>query len=238
MACLSADEVLRLCESAAAQPPVERALTILAAADPGTSRAELARLSIGERDARLLDVREATFGASAAAAAACTHCGERVEFTLSLAQLRAPRAAAPADELRADGLTLRFRVPDSDDVSAAQASPDPRGMLVARCLLDARRDGSPVAPAELPPSAVARLAAAIAASDPQAEVLLDYACPACGRSGQTLFDVAAFLWEELRAHARRLLFEVAALARGFGWREADILAMSAARRRAYLELLS
>jgi hypothetical protein len=238
MACLSAGDVLRVWETGAAQPPVERALTILAAATPNASRAELARLSIGERDARLLDVREATFGASAAAATACVHCGERVEFTLSLAEVRVPRAAVAADELEAEGLTLRYRVPNSEDVSEAQASPDPRGALVARCLLEASRDGSPVAPAELPPDAVARLAAAIVASDPQAEVLLDYSCPACGRGGQTLFDIAAFLWEELRAHARRLLLEVMALARAFGWREADILSMSATRRRAYLELLS
>lgn len=237
MACLSAGEILRVCETAAAQAPVERALTILAAATPGSARADLARLSIGERDARLLDVREATFGASATAATACVHCGERVEFTISLAAVRASRPALAEGELEAAGLLLRYRPPNSEDVCAAQASPDPRGALVARCLLEARRNGATVAQPELPPDVLAPLAAAIAASDPQAEVLMDYSCPACGRCGQTLFDIVAFLWEELRAHARRLLLEVAALARAFGWRETDILSMSAARRRAYLELL-
>jgi hypothetical protein len=55
-------------------------------------------------------------------------------------------------------------------------------------------------------------------------------------TGQTLFDIGRYLWEELRAQAVRLLHEVHTLARFYGWREADILALSAARRHAYLEL--
>jgi hypothetical protein len=53
-----------------------------------------------------------------------------------------------------------------------------------------------------------------------------------------MFDIGAFLWEEIAAQARRLLREVHTLARAYGWREADILVMSAARRQAYLEMVS
>jgi hypothetical protein len=168
---------------------------------------------------------------------ACARCGERVEFTLALAAVRAARPGIAAGEVEAAGWTLRFRAPNSEDLGAAAGAADPRRALAARCIVEARRDGAEVAEPDLPPPAFARLAEAIAESDPQADVLLDYSCPACGQDGQTLFDIAAFLWEEVRAQARRLLMEVAALAGAFGWREADILAMSPARRRAYLELV-
>lgn len=236
MASLSAADILRVWETASAQPPMDRALTILAAAAPATACADLARLSIGERDARLLDVRERTFGRVAAGAAACARCGERVEFTLALRDVRTETGPA-AGEVEADGWTLRFRAPNTEDVAAAVRALDPRRALAARCVVEARRDGAPVSEPDLPASVVSRLAAAMAESDPQAEVLLDYACPACGQPGQTLFDIAAFLWDEVRAEARRLLIEVATLARAFGWRETEILALSPARRRAYLELV-
>src|ERR1019366_2327941 len=45
------------------QPPVQRALVLLAAAHPESSPDALANLSIGRRDARLIALRELTFGA-------------------------------------------------------------------------------------------------------------------------------------------------------------------------------
>ena len=49
------------------------------------------------------------------------------------------------------------------------------------------------------------------------------------------FDVPAYLWEELDVRARRLLDEVHALARSYGWAEREILALSEVRRNAYLD---
>jgi hypothetical protein len=233
---LSAGDILRVWETASSEEPVDRALTILATVSSGASRDELARLPIGDRDARLLDVREGTFGPRATGVVACARCAERVEFALDLAALRFARPGTPEGEIDADGWTLRFRAPNSEDLSAAARAADPRRDLAGRCIIEARRSGAPVADPDLPADALALLAAAMAERDPQAEVLLDYACPVCGQQGQTHFDIAAFLWEEIRAQAQRLLMEVAALARAYGWREADILAMSPARRRAYLEL--
>jgi hypothetical protein len=69
------------------------------------------------------------------------------------------------------------------------------------------------------------------------DVQLSLACPACKRQWETAFDIASFLWGEIHAWAQRVLREVATLARVYGWREADILSMSAGRRQAYLELI-
>ena len=93
-------------------------------------------------------------------------------------------------------------------------------------MIEASWAGAAAAPGDLPDEVLAALADEMSARDPQAEVLLDLTCPTCGASWQTVFDIAAYFWAELAAEAKRLLREVDALARVYGWREADILALS------------
>ena len=72
--------------------------------------------------------------------------------------------------------------------------------------------------------------------DPLAAIDIPLDCLNCGHQWQPLFDIVSFFWTEIAAQARRLLREVHTLARYYGWREADILAMSAIRRQFYLEM--
>jgi hypothetical protein len=83
-----------------------------------------------------------------------------------------------------------------------------------------------------------RVSAVLSEHDAQADVTLAMRCVACGHAWQLLFDIGAFLWSEIDACATRLLGEVDALARAYGWREADILAMSGTRRAAYLGMVT
>jgi len=80
-------------------------------------------------------------------------------------------------------------------------------------------------------------AARMSEADPQADVQLSLTCPDCGHQWIACFDIAAFLWGELQAYARRLLLDVHELATAYAWPEASILAMSPARRQAYLDLV-
>jgi hypothetical protein len=84
----------------------------------------------------------------------------------------------------------------------------------------------------------ARVAEALEALDPLADIALDAACPSCGAANELQFDAAAFVWRELAARAPRILREVAELARTFHWSERDILAMPASRRAFYLAAAS
>ena len=84
---------------------------------------------------------------------------------------------------------------------------------------------------------ISELAAHLEAVDPDADMTLDVTCSACGARSEAVFDVAVYLWTEIEAEALRLLRDVHCLARGYGWGEADILALSPFRRRAYLELV-
>jgi len=239
---LSAYDLLRVWEVGEDQHPLDRALTLLAVACPEQTWDELAALSVGQRDARLLALREWTCGPRLNGFAECPRCAEGLEFEVAVADLRVtaePDAAEEARELDTDGLALRFRLPDSRDLAAALDCQDPaaaRSLLVQRCVLEASRDGVPVAHSELPAEAITGLARRMDECDLQAEVLLDLRCPACDHAWQALFDIATFFWAELAAQAKRLLREVHTLARAYGWREADILGMSARRRQFYLEM--
>jgi hypothetical protein len=75
-------------------------------------------------------------------------------------------------------------------------------------------------------------------ADPQADVQLALTCPACGHQWEATFDIASFFWSEIDSWAHRILREVHTLASAYGWREADILAMSPQRRQLYLEMVS
>jgi hypothetical protein len=241
---LSAHDLLEVWEVGQDRHPLDRALTLLDAASPELAWEELVGLSVGARDARLLTLREQTFGPRLAGFVECPRCAEGLEFEAAVADLRAPPAPDPGEEaweLVAGDISLRFRLPDSRDLAAAAACLDPaaaRSLLVRRCVLHASRGGKPVAGDDLPAEAVAGLARRMVEQDPQAETLLEFSCPACEHDWQALFDIVAFFWSELATRANYLLDEVHTLARAYGWREADILAMSAHRRRFYLEMVT
>jgi hypothetical protein len=111
-----------------------------------------------------------------------------------------------------------------------------RADLVRRCVIRVTRAGESVPPAEWPADLAAGLAEAVAAADPLTDVRIALTCVRCGHGWAVGFDPAAFFWTELDALARRLLNDVHRLASAYGWHEADILAMSAARRATYLRM--
>jgi hypothetical protein len=237
---LSDHQVLSAWETGLTQHPVDRALTILVNALPGTDRERLASMSVGQRDGYLMDVREANFGTGVSGVAECPGCGELLEWTLDLGEIRSPvgDAGGGPSRLALEEYELLYRLPDSTDLAAVVLGRDVAGgraALLRRCVLEAHREGVKIEPLSLPEEIILGLAAEMEARDPQAETLLDFQCPACGARWQALFDVLAFLWAEIQARARRLLGEVHALARAYGWSEAAILEMSPVRRRFYLE---
>jgi hypothetical protein len=238
---LSDHEVLCTWETGLTQHPVDRALTILAANLPDADQDRLGAMSVGQRDGQLMDVREANFGSEVSGVAECPECGELLEWTLDLGEIRSPMGDASEggpNRLSLEGYELLYRLPDSTDLAAVASGGDiagGRAVLLRRCVLEASKDGVKVEPESLPEEIVLGLAVEMEARDPQAETLLDFECPACGTRWQALFDVLMFLWAEIQARARRLLGEVHGLASAYGWSEAAILGMSPVRRRFYLE---
>jgi hypothetical protein len=241
---LSEPDLIRIWELGARQHPIDRALTILTAACPESAREELESLTVGLRDARLFSVRERIFGPRLQGLVECPECHGQLEFSLNVADLCAAPQVDGADgmqQLNVDGYQLRFRLPNSLDLAAIAGCEDvvtARQILVRRCVVQACQQEAEASTEALPEAVMEALAEQMQDRDSQAEVRLNFNCTACGHRWQTAFDIVTFFWAEIQAQAKRLLYEVHTLARAYGWREADILSISPARRQLYLEMVT
>lgn len=144
MRVLLASELLAVWERGLWQNPVERALALLEAACADEPAEALARLSVGERDARLLRLRGWTFGPRLTSLVRCPSCGEQLELTLDVTDLQARPAAevgAVSDVSGAPARTfamttaeyeVAFRLPNSLDLAAACAGVEVLGSEVTQ----------------------------------------------------------------------------------------------------------
>src|SRR5215472_1697246 len=80
--------VIGVWERGQGQDNTARALTLLLAACPERTPEQLSVLSIGRRDALLLELREQMFSGTLHSWAACPACAASLEYTLSAADLR------------------------------------------------------------------------------------------------------------------------------------------------------
>ncbi len=206
-----------------------RGLLLFEAAVPEAEPQALAAAPIGQRDAWLLSLRESLFGSTAECLTDCAACGEAIEVAFDTRTVRVPAAEAQAFELVAAGRHLACRLPNSGDLLAIEGAAD---LPTARTLLLARCTGA----TDLTPEQQDGVEAALAARDPQAEVLLDLVCPACATPTLAPFDIVRQLWSDLDDWAQAMLRTVDALACRYHWSEAAILDLSPARRDHYLAL--
>lgn len=241
MRALMAADVLQLWERCASLHPVDRALAILRTAWPHDAPEALAALPIGERERRAAALRVHTFGPRCEGACECPACGEVYQVDPPVeAILAAPQAPREPAALTIDGYELIARVPDSRDQAALTWCPDADEalrLLVRRCVVSASHDGQQCDPATLPQAVIERLGEVLAEMDPNAETLIELTCARCEHRWVLVFDAGEFLWREVAARARRLVYEVHTLASRYGWREADILSMTGRRREAYLDMV-
>lgn len=237
---LGAAQLLGVWEQGIGLPSPRRALALLRAACPESSGEEIAALTLGQRDDRLLTLREHLFGSRLDLAVPCPSCREPLESTLDVAELRIakdPVGAAPEQSLCIDDRCIRFHAPRAGDLVDLPDDPAAaRLALLSRCVIEAGEQTADGVE-RLPDAIVDAISTAMSAADPQADTELALACPACGHRWPCAFDIAAFLWREIDAWAHRTMREVHALARGYGWREDDILALSPTRRQIYLEMM-
>jgi hypothetical protein len=238
---LSGQQILQIWERGQTQHPLDRALTILNVALPDRNLDALAQFPIGQRDAYLILLREMTWGSQLESCATCPQCGELLEFSLQTQDLRLmePDQFSPSLlQCETENQPLQFRLPNSQDIAAViqiQNLDLAQQQLAQRCLQSIPSEENAIA--LLSPTVIDQFSHQISQTDPQAELLLDLVCPVCGHTWQVIFDIVSYFWAELTAQAKRLLQEVHTLARVYGWREADILALSSLRRKLYLEMV-
>jgi hypothetical protein len=240
---LKAMELLAVWERGLNQTLLERVLTLLTAACPEFEPEAMAELSIGERDARLLELRGWMFGSHLVSNAECPQCNQRVEWENRIADIHIQPLSSPPAEFSLDmaDYSLRFRLPTSRDIGAVMDAPGSDTMsrdLLELCIVSARHMGKACNPGHIPEDVLAAVESRIEELDPQAEIRMNLTCPQCSHKWDVLFDIASFLWAEINQWAQQTLRTVHKLASAYGWTERDILSLSPIRRQLYLGLVS
>jgi len=234
MLALSDSELLELWERGVPLHPLDRALLVLRATR-GDLEKDLADWPLGRRNQALAELRCSCFGPNLPAWILCSRCDERLEFEVEVpALLRSQQnGEQPSDEpVVINGHS--FRLPTSRDLARAASASDPRAAAVD--LLEACRveKGASLVWSDVD---LEEIGEQLAIADPLAEIRLQFNCPMCGNRWEASLDLAAVLWSEIEAQAKRVVLEIHALASVYGWTEKEILSLSNNRRLLYLEMV-
>jgi len=192
----------------------------------------LADLPLSRRNAALMALYKTSFGGRLAGWVDCPACGERMEFAADAAEFPRPTEIG-LEPIEVDG--LQFRRPTSRHLARLTDATDPDA--AARELLLACAES----PDSLPQDEDALAAMLVEVeqtmedADPWADISVAVRCPACDHEEAAALDIASLLWEEVASRAQRLLDDIHVLAQAYGWSEPEVLALSDARRAAYLE---
>ena len=225
-----------------------RCLTRLGPLAPVTSEA-VRSLTVGDREALLLHLRRLTIGERMSCIVNCPdrECGKRMDLELNVSDLLVPPYQHTKDQYETgvndNGIVyqVHFRLPTGADQETAARlardnAPAAADLVLRRCVERVTIAGEPID--ECPLVVIQQLPAIMAALDPQAEVILRLTCPVCGHAFSALFDVATYFFQEVAGRMRHLYREVHLLALHYHWSEAEIMAMTARKRRLYLDLLA
>lgn len=229
-----ASDLLTIWEAGVGHSPLRRTQRLAGFVPAFQSEDAPAAPSIGATNAGLLALRRALFGAHMTALAHCPACETQLEARIEVEELLAahPRGEAPVFDLQTELGAIRFRLPTLDDLAAIAADAAPEraaDALLQACVVQSETTDT-IGARDL---AIARMAEL----DPLADPTIALTCDACGVQFESAFDIAGFLWREIEAATKRTFREVHVLASRYGWAEADLLAMSAARRQVYLDLI-
>jgi hypothetical protein len=220
MAAVTEASLLWAWEAALSRPRRERAL-VLAGLVTGPDGPDLADLPVGEVDLLLLRLREECFGPLLDCLVLCPECGEELDASVDVAELRFPAWEEAAREVTVGGQAVAVRAVTTRDLLLT----GDRSSLFRRCVVSGDVDDDGLALVE---NVLDQL-------DPQAAPTIELDCPACQTSWVAPFDVADFVWLEVDRTARRALYDVHLLASAYGWSETDVLALSPVRRNYYLQ---
>jgi hypothetical protein len=241
----AAAELLEAWERGLYATQVDRGLLFLGLACPQASRDALTDLTIGERDSRLVSLREAMFGPDMTALVSCPSCADTLELSFATGDLHAdapahtPAHVPAATALRHDGYDLQLRLLTSRDLAAAGEGDltRQRRILLERCIVSAALNGDPVSAAQLPASVADVAVQRVADADAKADTQLAVSCANCGHAWRAPFDIVSYVWTELEAWAARTMREVHILASRYGWSERHILALTPFRRQQYVNMV-
>lgn len=239
-----AAQLLALWDEVAGLHPARRALAILHFTDPSATEEQVAELSVGEAEERMLALRRSAFGETFDALSRCPHCEELIELSFGSSDFPptiSRRSRSVTQRIDSRGCVIEFRAPTLSDLATVSAQLDAEAAeiaLIELCVTSVTSGNGKAASARsLPRETIDEVGAALEKADPLSCTRVRLTCPACSHEWSSLFDVSAYLWMELESWAKGILGEVHLLAGAYGWSEADILSLSPRRRSEYLEMV-
>jgi hypothetical protein len=204
-------------------------------------------LPVADRDYLVLAVRRLTLGERFEAIFDCPSCGDRTNLSFRASEIPVEhrpqhRATYETTVRAADGsaLPITFHLPTAgEQEDAARAGDRAAELLQASCVeaVDGRAAGEPELN-QLGEQGWGELDVTIAGLAPRIDLELAVTCLGCGESWDIDFDLATFMLQELHLVPGQLAREVHALAFHYHWSRREILALTRAKRRGHLELIS
>ena len=242
MHALSNADFLSLWERGRRLHPLDQGLLAIHASFPELSGESVADWPLGRRNRALVELRCFHFGSALQCWTSCPQCGEKLELNMDARELiqQSPEAQAsnpqPVKTVTVRGQT--FRLPTSRDLArVASEMTSGQDDAAVRLLEVCRVHESESREQNWSNQDVEEIGERMAAADPLAEIVLAFPCPVCSNTCNEVLDLPSFLWTEMEAEVRRLFFEIHTLASAYGWTEGEILKLSDARRRLYLEMV-
>jgi hypothetical protein len=233
MRVLSSSDFLDLWDRGFHLHPLDQGLLVLGAALPNESYESLADWPFGRRNGALAQLGLRCFGPKPEAWTKCTQCGEKLEVEVDLRNLANEAVALGRSEpIVINGRS--FRLPTSRDLALAAQEADERSAAIQLAKSCAMEGGDAPLWSDEDLDDVGE---GMALADPLAEVTFHFTCPECGNEDNAALDIASFVWAEIEARAKRLLFEIHRLASAYGWSEREILSLSERRRALYLDMV-
>lgn len=241
---VSASDLLSLWERGLNQSLIQNTLNLLALACPEMALNDIGTLSIGERDARLLQLRKWMFGPCLKNIVNCPECTKLVEWENDIENIQLQSVQNKEQKelsLRVDEYSVRFRLLNSVDlftvIEDEEVSKDPQN-LFANCILEFQCMGEEGNLNDIPEKVMEAINRRMEEEDPQADIQMEVVCPHCSHGWIAPFDIASYLWTEIHSWAKNILRDVFVLANAFGWSEKEILNMHPVRRKLYLEMVN
>jgi hypothetical protein len=205
-------------------------------------------LSVGDREALLLQLRRLTLGERISCLLSCPDCGKKMDLDLQVNELLLPpypdvkRLHQNQISDRENSYNIIFRLPNGEDQEAAvglaaKSLDSAAELILRRCIQQmTAADGEEIV--ALPPVVLRELPEKMAELDPQAELLLDLTCPECEAGFVVPFDAGDYVCREFAGQEREFYGEVHALSFHYHWNEDAVLGLSRRKRRLYFDLLA
>lgn len=247
-----------VCSAAAVTALLGRCLRRVGTAE-AAGEALARALLVGDREYLVLKLREMTFGSRVDAVLDCRVCRAPMDVTFSVGEIGVERRPvrtrffraelSPAGAFRdAGGVERReveFRLPTGEDQEEAavvslddeRAAPEWLLARLVRTVGEGEGEAGPTFDGALPAATRDEIEGHMARVAPAVELDLDGACPECGESFETSFDLTAFFAAEMQNNLRSLENAVHLLAFHYHWSEGEILSLTRRKRQRYVEMI-